>query len=392
VTVQMQVLRLCSVFALPPGANLERAAGFDPLGGMQNHTAELTRALDAKGVRQTVITAFRPGAPALERTGSTEIHRLGLPLRRLRQLYSVAALPLVAKSARRADVIHVHQGEDLAVIPLGLLARRLGRAPIVITLHCSVNHTFEPSTASQHVVKRIGAPIERRGIRTAQGVIVLSTRLRAKLVAQGIGPERIHLIPSGVNSRRFEGEKADPLPHLGRPRVLFVGRLVAQKNPLGLVRAAEHIDPRASIVLVGDGPHRRMIENEMARSNARVHLTGLVPREDIPAYLTNADVLVLPSSYEELGSVMIEAMRAGLPIVATKTGGIPDIVEDGRNGLLVPPGDSRALARAINRVLEDRSFAARLGREGLRRSQRFEWSQLTDEVLATYESARGRDH
>ena len=77
VTVQMQVLRLCSVFALPPGLDLERAAGFDPLGGMQNHTAELTRALDAKGVRQTVITAFRPGAPALERIGSTEIHRLG---------------------------------------------------------------------------------------------------------------------------------------------------------------------------------------------------------------------------------------------------------------------------------------------------------------------------
>lgn len=387
----MQILRLCSVFALPPGVDLQRASGFDPLGGMQNHTAELTRALDSRGVRQTVITAFMPGVPPLERIGSAEIHRLGLPIRGLRQLYGMAALPLVAKSSKHADVIHVHQGEDLAVIPLGLLARGLGGAPIVITVHCSIDHTFVATTPSGQVVKRLGTPVERRGIRTAQEVIVLSTRLRAKLVTQGIEPDRIHLIPPGVNSQRFEGEKADPLPHLGRPRVLFVGRLVTQKNPLALVRAGDDIDPRASIVFVGDGPHRQMIENQVAHSERRFHLTGFVPREDIPTYLTHADVLVLPSSYEELGTVMIEAMRAGLPIVATNTGGIPDIVKDGHNGLLVPPGDSPGLARAINRILEDRALAARLGREGLRRSQRFEWSQLAEEVLKTYESARNRD-
>jgi len=118
----------------------------------------------------------------------------------------------------------------------------------------------------------------------------------------------------------------------------------------------------------------------------RVHLTGFVPHDEIPSYLSNADVFALPSQYEELGSVLIEAMRAGLPIVAADTGGVPEIVEDGRSGILVPPADAPALARATNRLLADPALAHKLVDEGRRRSARYQWSHLAGQVLDIYES------
>ena len=388
VKVAMHVLRLCSVFEVPSHIDLDRLAVFDPIGGMQNHTGELTRALAAVAVRQTVITAHRPGVPALQRSAHVEVRRVGIPVRHWRQLYGVAALRHVLKVAPQVDLIHVHQGEDLATIPLGLLAQRITRAPMAITFHCSVAHTFVPSDWSQRVVKVLGTRIEPVGMRRAGAVIVLTSRMRSLLKGRGIAGDRVHVIPPGVNGSLFCGVRGDPLPELRRPRVLFVGRLAPQKNPLTLVRAARLIDERAEIVIVGDGPERPIIEQEIASAglSGRVHLTGFVPHHEIPAYLSHADVFALPSLYEELGSVLLEAMRAGLPIVASDTGGIPEIVEDDRSGSLVPPNDTASLAGAINRLLRNPEVAQRLSNEGRRRSKRFEWSSIAGEVLGIYNS------
>jgi glycosyltransferase involved in cell wall biosynthesis len=124
-----------------------------------------------------------------------------------------------------------------------------------------------------------------------------------------------------------------------------------------LVAAAGLLEhPSAQVLLVGDGPERKALERESKRISIadRVHFVGFVAHDRLPGVLAHADVLVLPSLYEELGTVLLEAMQAGLPIVASKTGGIPDVIEDGVNGLLVPPGNPGALARAIDRLLADR--------------------------------------
>jgi glycogen synthase len=137
---------------------------------------------------------------------------------------------------------------------------------------------------------------------------------------------------------------------------------------------------------VGDGPERKALEREAKRIGVgdRLRFEGFVAHERLPAVLAHADLLVLPSVYEELGTVLLEAMQAGLPVVASKTSGIPDVIEDGVNGMLVPPGDPGALARAIDRLLADRHLACRLSEGAQERAKDYDWEMLADRVLAVY--------
>jgi glycogen synthase len=390
---RIRLLRLCSVFEPPPSALVGKGVRFDPIGGIQNHTAELTRALDRRGVVQTVLTTRPPTAPRLQRLGDhARVIRLGLPVRRFRQLYGSQAAILAPILAARADVVHVHLGEDLAVLPVGAAAARLHRLPLVLTVHTSLRHTLAGCDLRSAVLKTVGSPIERWGEHSAEAVLVITPRLYRLLLADGVDENRVHLIPPGVNPSLFEGPFEDPFAGVGKPRVLFVGRLAPQKGVGTLVAAAGLLeDPSAQVLLVGDGPERKALERESKRIGIadRVHFVGFVAHERLPVVLAHADLLVLPSIYEELGTVLLEAMQAGLPIVASKTGGIPDVIEDGVNGLLVPPCNPGALARAIDRLLADRDLARRLSEEARQRAKDYDWEVLAERVLRVYQGVTG---
>src|SRR5215212_1946218 len=368
---RIRVLRICSVFEPPPSALVGRGVKFDPIGGMQNHTAELTRALDRRGVLQTVLTTRPPTAPHLQRLGDhTRVIRLGLPVRRFRQLYAPQVAVLAPILAARADVVHVHLGEDLAVLPVGAAAARLHRLPLVLTVHTSLRHTLAVSDPRSAILKTLGGSIERWGEYSADAVLAITPRLFSLLVSDGVEADRVHLIPPGVNPSLFEGPFEDPFSGVGRPRVLFVGRFAPQKGVRALVAAAGLLeDESAQVLLVGDGPERPALEREAERLGVggRLHFVGFLAHDRLPAVMSHADLLVLPSLYEELGTVLLEAMQAGLPIVASKTGGIPDVIEDGVNGMLVPPGDPKAIALAIDRLLANRDLARRLSEEAQER-------------------------
>jgi len=385
---RIRVLRLCSVFEPPPSALVGKGVKFDPIGGMQNHTAELTRALDRRGVVQTVVTTRPPTAPHFQRLGgNARVIRLGLPVRRFRQLYGPQAAIVAPVLASRADLVHVHLGEDLAVLPVGAAAARLHRLPLVLTVHTSLRHTLAVSDLRSAVLKTLGGPIERWGERFAEAVVVITPRLCRLLLSDGVDEDRVHVIPPGVNPSLFDGPFEDPFAGVGRPRVLFVGRLAPQKGVRNLVAAAGLLeDPSAQVLLVGDGPERPALEREAERIGLgdRLHFLGFVAHDRLPAVLAHADLLVLPSLYEELGTVLLEAMQAGLPIVASKTGGIPDVIEDGVNGLLVPPGNPEALAHAIDRLLADRDLAYRLSEGARERGKDYDWEVLAERVLAVY--------
>jgi glycogen synthase len=386
---RIRVLRLCSVFEPPPTALVGRGVKFDPIGGMQNHTAELTRALDRRGVVQTVLTTRPPTAPRFQRLGDhARVIRLGLPIRRFRQLYGPQAAIIAPILAARADVVHVHLGEDLAVLPTGAAAAKLHRLPLVLTVHTSLHHTLAVSDLRSAVLKTLGGQIERWGEHSAEAVLVITPRLSKLLISDGAAENRIHVIPPGVNPSLFEGPFEDPFSGVGRPRVLFVGRLAPQKGVDTLVAAAGLLkDPCAQVLLVGDGPERKALERETERLGVgdRLHFVGFVTHDRLPAAMAHADVLVLPSLYEELGTVLLEAMQAGLPIVASETGGIPDVIEDGVNGLLVPPGDPEALARGIDRILSDGDLARRLSEGAQERGKDYDWEVLAERVLRVYE-------
>ena len=389
----LRVLRLCSVFEPPSTALNGRGARFDPIGGMQDHTAALTRLLDRRGVVQTVLTTRPPTAPWVQRIGArATVVRVGLPIARPRQLYAIPAMALVPALARRAEVVHAHLGEDLAILPLAALAARSGRLPIVVTIHCSLVHTVPLRDARTALLRAVGGPIERWGVRRADATITLTPRLAARLAAE-VGPDRVHFMRRGVDRRAFGQPCCDAFPRVGRPRVVFLGRVVRAKGVETLVEAAAQLrTPGAQVLVVGDGADRRRVEELSRRLGVadRVRVMGFVPHERVPAVLASADLLVLPSFYEELGTVLIEAMQAGLPAVASRVGGIPDIVEDGENGLLVAPGDATALARAIDAVLGDPVLSRRLGDGARRRAAAYDWDVVGEQVLELYRQLAGR--
>ncbi len=388
----LRVLRLCSVF---DSDHLGRAdARFDPVGGMQFHTAQLTRALDRRGVVQDVVTAWRPNGPRHEEVGQgATVHRIGAPTQHFRQLYGPLAAAATDRLGRRADLVHAHLGEDLAVLALAALASRHG-APLVVTVHCSLRHTLASLSARTKVLRLLGGPMETRAEHRAAAVITLAAGTALRLLAGGVPEERLRVIPSGFAPSLFAGPFPDPSPAVRGPRVLFVGRLVDQKGVDSLLRAMESVRCDAHLVIVGDGPRRRDLERLVRRQalHRRVTFTGFVPHHAVPAHLHHADVVVLPSVYEELGSVLIEAMAAGTPTVATAVGGIPDAVTHGSTGLLVPPGDDHALARAVNRVLGDHSLSARLREGARRRAAEFSWDRLAALIHDVYREVVPSEH
>jgi glycosyltransferase involved in cell wall biosynthesis len=385
------VLRLCSVFEPPDAVLCGKGVRFDPIGGMQNHAGQLTRALAERGVRQTVVTARPPGAPRHEAFArGVLVHRHGLRVPFARQLYSLPGTLTALRHAGRADLVHAHLGEDLAVLPIARAAARRAGAPLVVTVHTSLRHTFLAEGPRALLLEVLGGRIEEWGTRHAARVIALTPRLAARLADGGIPLERIHVIPSGVVAADFSAPVEDPFPHLPRPRVLFLGRLARQKGVATLIEAAARLrHPGATLLVVGDGPERRAAEQAVARAGIghRVRFTGFLPHHAVAAVLRHADVFAMPSIYEELGTVLLEAMQAGLPIVASDTGGIPGALGDA--GVLVSPGDPAALAAAVDSLLDDPDRGARLGARARERAGGYEWGALAGRVLDVYAAALG---
>jgi len=389
----MHVLRLTSVFE-PQAAALDGdAARFDPIGGMQNHTAALTRCLDALGLRQTVLTSRLAARTGTARLGAhAVVRRTGLRIARLRQLWALCALPqalLPPRGRGPVTLVHGHQGEDIATLALALLASARHRCPLVVTLHCSVRHTFAGGSPKARSLRLVGGAVERAAVRRAAAVIVLVPRTAELLREDGVASEKVHVLPSGFDPALFEHPTGDLFPNVPHPRIGYVGRLAEQKRPDLLVEAFAELDETASLVVVGDGPLRPQVEAAVRRSPARdrITLSGFVPHEQVPAVLRSIDLLVLPSIYEETGSVLAEAMACGLPVVASDVGGIPDVVSDGETGILVPPGDVTALTKALDGVLKDASLRTRLGEEARRRSVRYSWPGLATRIAELYAAA-----
>ncbi|MGY1680941.1 glycosyltransferase family 4 protein [Geodermatophilus sp. SYSU D01176] len=383
----VHVLRLCSVFE--PVRVDGRAARYDPIGGMQNHTATLTRCLDAAAHAQTVVTSRLAGRRGAEPMGrSAVVHRTGLPVPRLRQLWALDALRVVLRRPTRpVDVVHAHQGEDLATLPLARLAARRHRCPLVVTVHCSVGHTLTGRGPRTWLLRALGGAIERSALRRADAVVVLTDRTAAALAADGVPAERISTVPSGFDPCLFAGHLPDAFPGVARPRIGYVGRLAPQKRADLLVEAFGRLRGPASLVVVGDGPDRERV-HALAAGLPRVHLTGFVEHTAVPAVLASLDVLVLPSAYEEMGSVLTEALASGLPVVASDVGGIPEVVRHGVTGLLLPPGDVDALAAALDRLVADPGLRARLSAGARARAGDYAWPRLAARVAAVYARVR----
>lgn len=291
----------------------------------------------------------------------------------------------------RYDVVHVHWAVPHALF--GRTAAVASRAALVTTFYGAELRWARSRIPGMRALLKMAA---RRSVRvvaisnhTAAEVQEL-TGIRPEVIPYGIG-----LSPAEWSSRAsgsIEGKAGQDFT------VLFVGRLVERKGVDVLLRAAARLRERyrLRVVVVGEGPERNHLE-DLARQlglEQLVEFRGRVTDEELARCYGSASVFVLPAvvdrrgETEGLGVVLLEAMSYGVPVVATRVGGIPDIVEDGANGLLVEAGDAEALAGALAKVAEDRALASRLGEAGRRTGEnRFGWERITDRWERLYSEA-----
>ncbi|MEV1081270.1 glycogen synthase [Streptomyces sp. NPDC050211] len=243
---------------------------------------------------------------------------------------------------------------------------------------------------------------ERTAIEAADAVIAVSGAMREDILGcyPTLDPAKVHVVHNGIDTALYRPDHGtEALTRIGldpdRPYVLFVGRITRQKGVPHLLRAARHIDPAAQVVLCAGAPDTPEIDQEfrdlfqeLSSVREGVHwIPQMLPRADVIQLLTHAAVFVCPSVYEPLGIVNLEAMACGTPVVASRVGGIPEVVEHGVTGLLVDTEASfeADLAGALDAVLADPEKAARMGEAGRERAVgEFGWDAVARRTVRLY--------
>jgi glycosyltransferase involved in cell wall biosynthesis len=292
----------------------------------------------------------------------------------------------------RPDVVHTHSSK--AGI-LGRTAARLEKVPIVV--HSIHGWGFTPLQSS---MKRwIFLAAERRVAPWTDHFIAVSQANIDQGRAHGLLGENVSLIRSGIDLSAF----GNPVPTASARRQLAIpegslvvtqiGNLKPQKAPLDFVRMAAIIastDPGVHFVVAGDGPLRRQVEDlgtELGISD-RLHLPGWW--EDVPALLAMTDVGVLTSRHEGLPRSVVEALAAGVPVAATAVDGTPEVVQDGVNGYLVPPGETERMAAKVRILLDDENLRREMGQAGSEGLEAFDIDEMVCRQEELYEWLSGR--
>lgn len=397
----MRVLITASTFPLRIGDGLPR------------FVYDLGQALAAHA-QVTVLAPHAPGAARRERMGALDVHRFayfwprrwqrlayggGIPENVRRSMIAKLQPPgFVACQARAVRALVRERGIDVVnshwLVPQGLSAALVrGRPPRfahVVTLH----------GGDSYLLRRLPGALSRFVVARSDAVIAVSSNVRANLDAALGRPSQATLQPVGVHLEAFRR----PAPPLETPfedgYLLFVGRLVPIKGAATLLRALPRVlarHPKLGLAVVGYGPEDaalRRLAAELGVADSVV-FTGARPHDEIVGYLQGCRAAVVPSIVEPDGraeglpSVILEALAAGAPLVASAAGGVPDLIRDGENGWLAAPGDPDALAERLLAALDDPPGSA-LRREALRCVEALDWSRVAERTLAHFEGALSR--
>jgi glycosyltransferase involved in cell wall biosynthesis len=301
----------------------------------------------------------------------------------------VAFLALLWRIWReKPDIVHTHTSK--AGI-LGRLAARMAGVPHIV--HTPHGHVFNGHFG--RVAAGLFLILERFFARFSEKIVALTAGEKRDYVDLGVArAEDIPVIPSGVDLGDYAGEVQDRTAEKmalgldpGKRQVGFVGWLLPIKGPAYLLNAMTSVwreHPDVELVFVGHGALDHALRAQASFAGCTDWVRFLGWREDIPRIMPLFEVFVLPSLNEGMGRVLVEAMAAGRPIVASRVGGIPDLVRHGENGLLVPPRDDGTLAESISLLLSNPALAARMGARGRARCHEFSLPAMVAALDALY--------
>jgi len=356
---------------------LVRPYDWEAPGGVQVHVRQLAAELRTRGHRTTILA---PGSRPSEDAG---VRIVGRPVR---VPYRGTVAPISfspgawrrIRSAMRSfdpDLIHAHEPLTPSTSMLAVLA---AEAPVVATFHASLDRSR---------LMELAGPALRQVSGRIDAAIAVSDA--AASFVRRVVRVPLEIVPNGVDVRAFSdpGRPVVGLP--AGPKILWVNRLDPQKGFEIMLRAFEQIASEVGevhLLVAGDGRDRVLLRSLPRDLRRRILRLGTVPHEALPRYHAAADVFVSPATGQEsFGIVLVEAMAAGVPVVASDIEGYREVVRDGVDGLLVPPNDPNALAAAIRRVLSEPELAAALKAAGRSRAQAFSWQSVAPRLEAVYD-------
>ncbi len=386
-----------------------------PIGGGGGRAAlQVAQRLAGRGHSVAVLSSLFAGLPEREQRDGVAIHRLRVRRKKPDRCTPLELLSFMRRSipaARRlADELKPTVVCAFFGIPGGPAAWRLRRRrgiPYVLSLRGS--DVPRPELAAHQRLHALTRPLLRRMYRDAAGLIAVSDSLRRAALALLPGA-RIEVIPNGVDTERFKppaispagnpaarsgppfdvAQGREPVERADPAELLFVGRLQEFKGVQDAIAALPALEQAlgrpARLTIIGDGPSRPALEAQAAAlraagSHSEVRFLGWLDPAALPAAYQAASLLLLPSYVEGHSNVILEALASGLPCVASDAPGIRETITGGREGILIPPRDPDALARAAARVLADAETWRSMSRNARARAEEFTW----DKIAAEYE-------
>lgn len=375
---------------------------FDAPGGVETNVREVTRRLRAAGEDVEVYASDLYDEGRWERRSNYPPLVDGVPVHRFavrKRLVPGLTMPMMvglidALAESGADVIHAHSHRYGHVLEAAAVAERL-RIPLVVSTH------YHPADRREPPLKRGLLRVQDvvfglTAYRVARALVVQTDR-EAALVREFAPARKLRTIAPGIDLAAWSRPEADQPSGIDLPEryFLFVGRIASNKGLPTLLEAVARLpkEPRPALVLMGrdwgERAHLEGLARELGVGESVRFLDHVDPATAYRGVVRRARALVLPSEWEAFGLVLLEAMAAGTPIVATNVGGVPDVLDQGRVGRLVPFGDSAALAAAMRAVDEDAAETDRLRTAALERVRGFDWSETVTRHRALYREVTG---
>ena len=373
-------------------------------GGMEMHVEDLINGLVKRGHRVTVITTKHPRGIKREGDKNLKIYYVGdKPLKYTKTFFKESAELFKALSKQEDfDIAH-----SQSIAGAGVVRFTETKLPIVVTLHGTILNEIKSALnksslkgfirASYLLLKMLTDKTDRLLLKRADKIIAVSHQLCDDIRQQYRLPEeKLTVIPNGIDINKFKPIHVEDLKKrlalANEKIILFVSKIHRQKGCHLLLEILPDIlkeDKNVKLILVGTGPYLQKLKDKAKKMGIKNHVifAGRVSDEELPKYYNLADIFVFPTlRVESFGLVLAEAMACEKPVIASRIGGIPTVIEDNKDGILIEPGNLKELKEKIVEVLEDKELAKRLGKNARKKVvERFSLDRMVEDTVKVYE-------
>ena len=372
---------------------------FPPMGGgAGNATYEIARELVKIGHSVDVLTSRFGDQPDEETLEGIRVYRVSSWRHGIHQAGLIGAFSYILLALIKLRGLLGKNQYDLThyffSLPTGVLSfysHGIKGIPYIVSLRGSDVPGYDTSDPKLSILHRLLKPVNKRIWRQAERVIANSQGLK-QLASKTSPDQAIGVICNGIDIKRFKPDRAAKLSSNGL-RLLSVSRLIGRKGLDCLIDAVSRIkDTGVQLDIVGTGSIERQLKQLAKKREVhdRIHFHGYRSNSELVRLYNSADIFVQSSLSESINMALLEAMSCGLPIVASRVGGVPEIIQNGKNGILTNSGDSQDMAKAIRSLIDDPSLRSRISENNLAMiREKFGWNRVAERYQAVYEETAG---